>query len=100
MLHGFPINQHSEEKMNTISAGRSRGAGLTFGTMKRSIRHGWLGLAVCTLLSGAAFGAAFGAVPDEVRSTLHGQHGVTVTIYNSDLALVKDQRKIKLRSGL
>ncbi|HEY6093390.1 MAG TPA: DUF4139 domain-containing protein [Gallionellaceae bacterium] len=64
--------------------------------MKRSIRRGWLGLAVCTLLSGAACAAE----PDEVRSTLHDQHGVAVTIYNNDLALVKDQRKIKLRSGL
>lgn len=36
----------------------------------------------------------------EIRSTLDDQQAVAVTIYNSDLALVKDQRKIKLKSGL
>lgn len=44
--------------------------------------------------------AAVAAEPDEIRSTLHDQQSVAVTIYNSDLALVKDQRKIKLKSGL
>ena len=44
--------------------------------------------------------AAFAAEPDEIRSTLNDQQSVAVTIYNSDLALVKDQRKIKLKSGL
>jgi len=37
---------------------------------------------------------------NEIRSSLNDQQSVAVTIYNSDLALVKDQRKIKLRSGL
>lgn len=37
---------------------------------------------------------------DEVRSTLDDQQSVAVTIYNGDLALVKDQRKIKLKSGI
>jgi hypothetical protein len=40
------------------------------------------------------------AESDEVRSTLQDQQEVSVTIYNSDLALVKDQRKVKLSSGL
>jgi hypothetical protein len=47
------------------------------------------------LLSAAAFAAA----PEETRSTLNDQQSVAVTIYNSDLALVKDQRKIKLKTG-
>lgn len=44
--------------------------------------------------------AAVAAEPEEIRSTLNDQQSVAVTIYNSDLALVKDQRKIKLKSGL
>ncbi|WP_048811915.1 DUF4139 domain-containing protein [Methylobacillus flagellatus] len=45
---------------------------------------------------------AFHAVagPDEIRSTLHDQQSIAVTIYNGDLALVKDQRKVNLQSGL
>ncbi|HEU0187043.1 MAG TPA: DUF4139 domain-containing protein, partial [Gallionellaceae bacterium] len=64
--------------------------------MNRTIRHGWLALAVCALLPAAAYAAEL----DEVRSTQHDQHSVAVTIYNNDLALVKDQRKLKLKSGL
>ncbi len=37
---------------------------------------------------------------DEMRSSLTDQQSVSVTIYNSDLALVKDLRKVKLSSGL
>ncbi len=36
---------------------------------------------------------------EKLRSTLDDQKEVAVTIYNSDLALVKDQRKIKLKNG-
>lgn len=36
----------------------------------------------------------------EIRSTLNDQQTVAVTIYNNNLALVKDQRKVKLHSGL
>jgi hypothetical protein len=43
---------------------------------------------------------ATAAQPDEIRSTLGDQQSVAVTIYNGDLALVKDQRKIKLNKGL
>jgi len=45
-------------------------------------------------------GAAYAAEPEETRSTLRDQQAVAVTIYNGDLALVKDQRKVRLRSGL
>lgn len=40
------------------------------------------------------------AEAEEIRSTLQDQQEVAVTIYNSDLALVKDQRKVKLKTGL
>jgi hypothetical protein len=36
---------------------------------------------------------------DEWRSTLQDQQSVAVTIYNDNLALVKDQRKIRISSG-
>lgn len=35
----------------------------------------------------------------EIRSTLQDQQSVAVTIYNENLALVKDQRKVQLSSG-
>ena len=37
---------------------------------------------------------------DESRSTLSDQQAVAVTIYNQDLALVKDTRKVNLKTGL
>lgn len=40
------------------------------------------------------------ALGNETRSTAADQQSIAVTIYNSDLALVKDQRKIKLDSGI
>lgn len=42
----------------------------------------------------------YAADPNEIRSTLGDQQSVAVTIYNNNLALVKDQRKLKLNSGL
>jgi hypothetical protein len=39
------------------------------------------------------------AEPEETRSTLDDQQSVAVTIYNQNLALVKDQRKVKLNTG-
>lgn len=42
----------------------------------------------------------FSVESDEMRSSLNDQQSVAVTIYNNNLALVKDQRKIKLNSGL
>jgi len=44
--------------------------------------------------------SAAAAEHEEIRSTLNDQQSVAVTIYNSDLALVKDQRKIRLNKGL
>ncbi len=40
------------------------------------------------------------AMGNETRSTSADQQSIAVTIYNSDLALVKDQRKIKLDTGI
>lgn len=37
---------------------------------------------------------------DEIRSTINDQQNVAVTIYNNNLALVKDQRKVKLSIGM
>lgn len=48
------------------------------------------------LLSIAASPAASA---DEFRSTMEDQKSVAVTIYNEDLALIKDQRILKLGSG-
>lgn len=55
-------------------------------------------LACCALTALAT--ASFAAESDEIRSTLQDQQDVAVTIYNDNLALVKDQRKIKLKNGL
>lgn len=52
--------------------------------------------AVATLLSYST--AAVTA--DERRSTLQDQQAVAVTIYNEDLALIKDTRKVKLDAGM
>lgn len=60
------------------------------------IRHCIVIMATLAALSAGAIAAE----PDEIRSTLHDQQSVAVTIYNGDLALVKDQRKIKLKIGL
>lgn len=54
-------------------------------------------LAVCLLASQAA--PAQTAAPQEARSTLADQQEVAVTIYNENLALVKDQRKVQLQRG-
>lgn len=55
-------------------------------------------LACCALAALAT--SSFAAESDEIRSSLQDQQDVAVTIYNDNLALVKDQRKIKLRNGL
>lgn len=39
------------------------------------------------------------AAQNEIRSTLTDQQSIAITIYNSDLALVKDQRKVNLDKG-
>jgi hypothetical protein len=55
--------------------------------------HAAVALALCTV------SAAHAAV-DEKPSTLSDQQSVAVTIYNENLALVKDTRRITLDSGL
>ena len=42
---------------------------------------------------------AFAAAPDEARSTLQDQQHVAVTIYNENLALVRDRRLIHIANG-
>ncbi|MES2547223.1 MAG: DUF4139 domain-containing protein [Pseudomonadota bacterium] len=55
-------------------------------------------LAITSLLSMGAY--ALENVTNETTSTLNDQQSVAVTIYNGDLALVKDTRKVQLNSGL
>jgi hypothetical protein len=59
-------------------------------------------LAITSLLSLGAFAVEnnTNVQMDESRSTLNDQQSVAVTIYNGDLALVKDTRKVKLKAGL
>ena len=59
-------------------------------------------LAVTSLLSIGAFAVEnnTNVQMDESRSTLKDQQSVAVTIYNGDLALVKDTRKVTLKTGL
>ena len=59
-------------------------------------------LAVSTLLSIGALAVepSNNMQADEMRSTLNDQQSVAVTIYNQDLALVKDTRKVNLKAGL
>jgi hypothetical protein len=45
-------------------------------------------------------GSAIAAPADEKLTTLGDQREVAVTIYNDDLALIKDQRKVALDNGL
>ena len=54
-------------------------------------------LAITSLLSIGAFAAEN---LEESRSTLNDQQSVAVTIYNQDLALVKDTRKVTIKAGL
>ncbi len=55
-------------------------------------------LAITSLLSMGAY--ALENVTNETTSTLNDQQSVAVTIYNGDLALVKDTRKVQLNAGL
>ncbi len=38
--------------------------------------------------------------PDEIRSTAQDQQSIALTIYNSNLALIKDTRKLTLKGGI
>ena len=60
--------------------------------MKRTLLQAAVGAAFCTL------GAAQAAVTEK-PSTLADQQSVAVTIYNENLALIKDVRRIALDSG-
>ena len=51
------------------------------------------------IFTGVAFFANQSINADELRTTLEDQKSVAVTIYNENLALVKDTRTIKLASG-
>ncbi|NOT14018.1 MAG: DUF4139 domain-containing protein [Methylotenera sp.] len=55
-------------------------------------------LAITSLISMGAF--AVESTLDEIKSTQNDQQSIAVTIYNSDLALVKDTRKVQLKSGV
>ncbi|GAB4087342.1 DUF4139 domain-containing protein [Hydrogenophaga soli] len=56
-------------------------------------------LLALSALSTLLMGANALAQTDEQRSTLADQTQVAVTIYNENLALVKDQRKLQLKTG-
>jgi len=55
-----------------------------------------------TIARAALLAAAFTATPaiaDEISVGTDQQTGIAVTIYNSDLALIRDQRKVDLKAG-
>ncbi len=54
---------------------------------------------LCLLAAALAASAAASAAPMEKPSTLADQQSVAVTIYNDDLALIKDTRKLALEKG-
>lgn len=55
-------------------------------------------LAITSLISMGAY--SLENAPSETTSTLNDQQSVAVTIYNDNLALVKDTRKIQLNGGM
>jgi len=61
-----------------------------------SARYTLITSAILSVFSTVAVSAEL----NEIRSTLNDQQSVAVTIYNNNLALVKDQRKVSLVSGL
>ena len=56
-------------------------------------------LSVLVISSGFLATATTAATDDERRSTLDDQTALAVTIYNQDLALIKDRRKVSLPKG-
>ena len=60
------------------------------------LKHRYLLLAILATLSTGAITME----ATETRSTLSDQQSVAVIIYNGDLALVKDTRKVSLKTGL
>ena len=63
-------------------------------------RHTLAIAALCTLPIAPFSSGAIALENNEIKSTINDQKNVAVTIYNNNLALVKDQRKVKLNSGL
>ncbi|MES2500083.1 MAG: DUF4139 domain-containing protein [Pseudomonadota bacterium] len=59
-------------------------------------------LAISSILSMSTFALdnSLTNISNETQSTLNDQQSVAVTIYNGDLALVKDTRQVKLKAGL
>jgi hypothetical protein len=55
---------------------------------------------LATLIFLTLAASAVQAQNDEQRSTLGDQQGVAITIYNDDMALIKDQRKLQLKTGM
>ncbi|KPK69761.1 MAG: hypothetical protein AMJ84_08925 [Acidithiobacillales bacterium SM23_46] len=55
--------------------------------------------AVMAVINVALGGVAASALPPELRSTAADQEAVAVTIYNQDLALVKELRRVTLGEG-
>lgn len=66
------------------------------------LKHHVLAFASLFTVSAIPFNLAIAGAQNtqETVSTLSDQENVAVTIYNGDLALVKDQRKVKLNAGL
>ncbi len=67
----------------------------------QGMRANWLVkiLSVLVISSGFLATATTAATDDERRSTLDDQTALAVTIYNQDLALIKDRRKVILPKG-
>lgn len=63
-------------------------------------RHALVVATLCALPLVSFSSAAAILESNEIRSTINDQQSVAVTIYNNNLALVKDQRKVKLSSGI
>ena len=61
-------------------------------------KHRMIAFAVTSLISSGANAAENHS--EEIRSSLNDQQSVAVTIYTRDLALVKDTRKVKIKTGL
>ncbi len=59
-------------------------------------------LSVCGAIVGLLVAGAALAVPQgrEQKSTLEDQESISITIYNSDLGLVKDVRNLRLSRGV
>ncbi len=63
---------------------------------RQPLKHKLILLATLSTIYTGAFAMDLG----ETRSTLNDQQNVAVTIYNGDLALVKDTRHVTLKTGL